>query len=162
MNPSAARPGFRINGWHVLAALVLFFAADIAINTLFIVRAYKTFPGEVSVTPYEDGLLYDAALKQKTAQDALGWRLTAGALDGERITVTAADAKGAAIGGLTVSGLLQRPATETGKRTVAFREVSPGTYEARAGDLGGAWDLNLTATDAKGHKFLAERRLVQP
>lgn len=162
MNPAAPRPGFRITGWHVLAALVLFFATDIAINTLFIVRAYRTFPGEVSVTPYEDGVLYDKALKQKAAQDALGWRFTAGAQGADRLVVTAADAAGAPIRGLTIGGLLQRPATETGKRTVAFREARPGRYEAVAGALDGAWDLELTATDKAGHKFIAERRLVQP
>jgi len=165
MNPAApvpARPGFRLTGWHVLAALVLFFAADIAVNTVFIVRAYRTYPGEVSVTPYEDGLLYDAALRQKQAQAALGWRATAGFAGADGIAVTVADAAGAPVRGLTVSGLLQRPATETGKRQVAFRETAPGAYRASAGALDGAWDLDITAVDARGHKFIAERRLVRP
>lgn len=158
-----AKPPFRINGWHVLTALVLFFATDIAINTVFIVRAYRTFPGEVSVTPYEDGVLYDNALKQKAAQDALGWRFTAGIEGGgDRIAVTAADAEGAPVRGLAVGGLLQRPATETGKRQIVFRETAPGRYEAAPGRLDGAWDLDVTATDRAGHRFLAERRLVQP
>jgi nitrogen fixation protein FixH len=157
-----SRPRFRLNGWHVLAGFVLFFGADIAVNTVFIVRAYRTFPGEVSVTPYEDGLLYDAALRQKAAQDALGWRLTARAESRDHVTVTAEDAKGAPIGGLKLAGLLQRPATEDDKRNITFAEIAPGRYRAAAGDLAGAWDLDVTASDGAGHKFIAERRLVQP
>ena len=36
-----ARPGFQIKGWHVLAAMLLFFGGDIVVNTVFMVDAYS-------------------------------------------------------------------------------------------------------------------------
>jgi nitrogen fixation protein FixH len=154
------RPGFVLKGWHVLAALLAFFASDIAVNTYFMVIAYKTFPGETSVTPYEDGLAYDSTLRQLSDQRELGWRITAGATDDGHVLVQAFDKAGAPLKGLRISGELLRPATEAGSKTVALREAAPGVYVATEGALKGAWDLNLTALDAQGHKAVAERRLV--
>jgi nitrogen fixation protein FixH len=76
--------------------------------------------------------------------------------------VRASDKAGAPLRGLTVTATLVRPATETGKRALAFHEVSPGVYAAAAGPLGGGWDLDLTLIDAKGEKALADRRLRLP
>jgi nitrogen fixation protein FixH len=162
MSLSDTRPAFVLKGWHVLAALLAFFGADIAVNTYFMVVAYKTFPGETSVTPYEDGLAYDSTLSQLHAQQAVGWRIAAGPAGAGQLTVQASDKAGAPLRGLRVAGELLRPATESGRRTVAFKETQPGVYAAAAGPLGGAWDLNLTLTDAQGHKALAQRRLVMP
>ncbi|MCW5759840.1 MAG: FixH family protein, partial [Phenylobacterium sp.] len=67
-----ARPGIR--GWHVLAGVSAFFAVIIAVDASFAVLAIRTFPGQVSVTPYEDGLLYNRHIAQLEAQARLGWR----------------------------------------------------------------------------------------
>ena len=37
MTGAVRRRGFRLTGWHVLVAFVLFFGVDIAINTVFMV-----------------------------------------------------------------------------------------------------------------------------
>ncbi|MBS0332957.1 MAG: FixH family protein, partial [Proteobacteria bacterium] len=69
---AAAEPtGFRLRGWHVLAMVVGFFTVVIAVDTSFAVMAYRTHPGEVSVTPYEDGLIYNRKLAQLRAQETL-------------------------------------------------------------------------------------------
>lgn len=162
MNPSLPRPRFVIKGWHVLIGFVLFFGADIAVNTVFMVSAYRTFPGETSVTPYEDGLAYNHALAQQRAQSALGWRLTAGADGANRLRVEAFDRAGAPLKGLHLAAHLQRPATESGGRVTTFDETTPGVYVASPGVLNGAWDVEITAHDSQGHTMLAERRLLQP
>ncbi len=156
----AAR-GFRITGWHVLALIVGFFATVIAVDVTFAVLAVKTFPGEVSVTPYEDGLLYNQKLAQVAAQEKLGWGAAAGAEPG-RVIVEMRDAAGAPLTGLSITGKLERPATETGRKALAFREVAPGLYAAAPGGLAGAWDLTTEAVDHAGHRFEAERRLSWP
>ncbi len=80
MTPPPAPPaGFRVQGWHVLAMVTAFFAVVIAVDATFAVVAVRTFPGQVSVTPYEDGLIYNRHIAQMTAQDRLGWRVGAGA-----------------------------------------------------------------------------------
>jgi nitrogen fixation protein FixH len=162
MSLTATRPGFVLKGWHVLVALLAFFGADIAINTAYIMTAYQTFPGETSVTPYEDGLAYDSALQQLHDQEVRGWRISTAAAAAGQVQVQAFDRSRAPLRGLKVSGDLIRPATEIGKRSVTFRETGPGLYTAATGPLDGAWDIDLTLVDTKGEKALATRRLVLP
>ncbi len=160
--PITATRQFVLKGWHVLAMLVLFFGVDIAINTVFMVKAYGTFPGEISKTPYEDGLAYNAALAQKRAQASLGWRLSAGPEGPGRLRVDAADRTGAPVRGLKVSVHLERPATEYGQSDVALREAEPGVYRGETAMPRGAWDLTVTADDGRGHVAKADRRVLQP
>ena len=160
MTLTESRPHFVLKGWHVLIGFLLFFGVDIAVNAAFMISAYRTFPGETSVTPYEDGLAYNAALKQLRDQEALGWRITADRAAPGELLVQASDKAGAPLRGLHITAMLQRPATETGRKVVTFDETAPGVYTAAVGPLVGAWDLNLTAHDEHGHKALAERRLV--
>ncbi len=159
--PQAEPRGFRINGWHVLAMFVIFFGVDIAINTGFVIMSVKTFPGQVSVTPYEDGLLHDKAVAQFEAQQRLGWRAIAGQ-DAGTVFVEMRGRDGQPLSGLTVSGKLERPATEAGRIVLNLHETRPGRYVARPGGLAGVWDLSAVATDPVGHRFEAERRLTWP
>lgn len=154
--------GFRLTGWHVLAAFVAFFATDIAVNTVMIVDSYRSFPGEVADNPYEDGLAYDSTIGRREAQAKLGWKMTAGLEGPSAIRITAAGPGGAPLTGLRLQGSLGRPATEAGKRTLAFRETAPGVYVAGTAPVDGAWDVKVTALDALGHRFDAERRLIGP
>lgn len=153
--------GFRIRGWHVLVAMILFFAVIIAVNAVFITAALRTFPGEVSVTPYEDGLAHNAKLARQAAQAELGWRAAAGA-EPQAVAVRIVDAQGAPVRGLSFSGKLQRPATGAGALTPRFAETEPGLYVAPLGGVTGVWDLTFQAQDAKGQLFEAERRLTWP
>lgn len=158
---SRRRRSFRFTGWHFLAIIVGFFAVVITVDVSFAVMAYRTFPGEVSVTPYEDGLLYNKKLAQIAAQKQLGWKAAAAAEPGAVVLIVE-DAGGRPVRGLSVSGKLERPATESGRINAAFRETRPGRYEAAIGRETGAWDLSAEARDRAGHLFMAERRLMWP
>lgn len=159
--PQTETSGFRIKGWHVFAGVSAFFAVVIAVDATFTVIAFRTFPGQVSVTPYEDGLLYNQKLAQQRAQEALGWRAAAEAEPGQ-VVVQFVDEEGLPLRGLRVQGQLKRPATETGRIALAFAEVAPGRYVAPTGRIDGAWDLTSEARDARGAVFAAERRLTWP
>lgn len=152
-----ARPGLR--GWHVGAGVCAFFAVVIGVDATFTVMALRSHPGEVSVTPYEDGLLYNRHISQMEAQSRLGWRASAVSEPG-RIVLEFRDAADAPVTGLSLTATLKRPATETGKRAPRFRETAPGRYEAATGAISGAWDLAATAQDARGSRFETERRLT--
>jgi len=152
--PAAQRPGFRLTGWHVLAIAVV-----IAVDAGFVVLAVKTFPGEVSATPYEDGLAYNRSYQQLRAQERLGWRATAAAEPGA-VAVEMRDRTGRPLTGLAMTGQLQHPATEAGRLTLAFRETQAGRYVAHPGELTGAWDLTAHAVSPAGERFKAERRLT--
>jgi nitrogen fixation protein FixH len=157
----AAESGFRVKGWHVLAGIVSFFAVVITVDVIFTVIALKTFPGQVSVTPYEDGLLYNRKIARLTQQEELGWRAGAAAEPGG-VVVKMLGADGQPLEGLSVRGSLQRPATEAGRVVLTFREEAPGRYAAPAAGLAGAWDLTAEAVDAQGRRFEAGRRLEWP
>lgn len=161
MTQAADRPGFRLTGWHVLAIVTGFFAVVIAVDVSFAVAAYRTFPGEVSVTPYEDGILYNKTLAQLAAQEKLGWRAAAAA-EHDAVVVFLRDQADKPLRGMTLTAKLERPATEAGRLTPQFHETAPGRYEARLPDVSGAWDLTAEARDAHGHLFVAERRLTWP
>lgn len=156
---AAARPPFRLTGWHVLAMVVAFFAVVIGVDATFAVMALKTFPGEVSVTPYEDGLLYNRHIAQLEAQDRLGWRAAAAAEAGQ-VAMTFVDRDRKPLRGLAITGKLERPATETGRIVLRFAEASPGRYVATTGRLDGAWDLTAEAHGPSGGSLVAERRLT--
>lgn len=158
---AADRGVFRINGWHVLAGVTAFFAVVIGVDASFTVLALRTFPGQVSVTPYEDGLLYNKRIAQLDAQARLGWRAAAQATPGE-VVMDFRDHAGGPLRGLAVTGRLERPATQAGRVTLKFAEVAPGRYVAPTGRLSGAWDLTADAAGPTGGAFTAERRLTWP
>jgi nitrogen fixation protein FixH len=152
-------PGFRVKGWHVAAGVTAFFVIVIGVDASFAVMAYRTHPGQVSVTPYEDGLLYNQRITQLKAQDQLGWRASAEARPGV-LAVAYVDRAGLPLRDLKVSARLERPATEVGRLTQSLREIQPGHYEADLGPMTGAWDLTFEALAPDGARFVAERRLT--
>jgi nitrogen fixation protein FixH len=159
MSATHSAAGFRVRGWHVLAGITAFFTVVIGVDAWFATLALKTYPGEVSVTPYEDGLLYNQKIAQLEAQAKMGWRAAADAQPGV-VVLFVRDRDGQPVGGLTVTGKLERPATEAGRRMLNFQRVAPGHYEATTGAIDGAWDLTAEASDGQGRRFVAERRLT--
>ena len=89
------------------------------------------------------------------------WRAAAGAEPG-RVVVEMRDAAGAPLKGLSLTGKLDRPATESGRMVLAVREVAPCRYAATPCGLSGTWDLTASAVDHAGHRFEAERRISWP
>ena len=157
----AAR-GFRITGWHVLAAVCGFFAIVIAVDVGMAAMAYRTFSGEVAADPYEAGRLYNRTLAERRAQAALGWTADVALLKGGDLQVSIKDRASAPVDGLKVSAMLERPATEAGRQALDFAPLGHGTYHARTGHLGGAWDVRVRAVDAQGRPFEVEERFVWP
>lgn len=158
--PSPRRP-FEIRGWHVLAGVTAFFAVIVAVDVTFMVLAIRTFPGQVSVTPYEDGLLYNRKIAQLDAQTRLGWQAAAEAQP-RAVMLEFRDRAGQPVRGLKIEGRLERPATEAGRISLKFAETAPGRYLAPAGPAPGGWDLSAEAHGPGGETFLAERRLTWP
>jgi nitrogen fixation protein FixH len=160
--PKSRSPtGYRVKGWHVGAAVTAFFVVIVGVDVSFAVIAYRTHPGQVSVTPYEDGLLHDRQVAQFRAQSRLGWKATAEARPGFLI-LTYVDKGGHPLEGLMITARLERPATETGRVAPDFRETLPGQYQARVGALHGAWDMTAEAKSGANTTFVAERRLTWP
>lgn len=157
MNAAAA---FELRGWHVGAILVSFFVAVIGADVSFMVLAYRTAPGQVSATPYEDGLAYNRALDSRARQDRLGWTVAASdlaAATGRTLELRWTDRAGAPVTGLKLQATLARPATLKGQLKPAFTEVAPGVYRAAISPLQGAWTLRFAGRGRGGEAFEGEQ-----
>jgi nitrogen fixation protein FixH len=149
-----AKGAYEIRGWHVLAALLAFFAAIIAVNVSFAIVAVRSFPGEDVRRSYLQGLNYNDTLAERRAQAELGWR--AGAelkqdADGALVEVNLASRDGAPLGELTLAGELRRPTDARFDRALAFEQIAPGRFVARLQQLPvGVWRLRARAEAGTG------------
>lgn len=150
----------RITGWHVLIAVVAFFGVIIGVDTFFIIKAYSTFSGEVASNPYEAGMAFNHTLAQRQREVALGWTAVVEIPRPGVVALRMNDKAGQPLTTLSVTGTLERPATETGRQVLDFKPAGDGWYQASA-RLEGAWDLRATARNARD-KFEVETRLVAP
>lgn len=155
---------FRLGGGHVLAGLLLFFAAIIAINIAFAVAAVRTFPGEDERRSYTQGLRYNDVLAERRAQAANGWRARselAQTASGARVLVRLADRTGAPIAGAVVEGVLRWAPNESGDRALTFVSQGDGLYSADLGALTpGRWDLRARAYKQDGRALDFEAELT--
>ena len=150
--------GFRITGWHVLAGMIMFFATIIAVNTVFISLAVRSFPGEDQRRSYVQGLEYNDVIAQRRAQAALGWTAAVNLAD-DRVLIRVADAEDQPVMGLELTGALRHPANTDLDHTLAFTEARPGVYSAPVEAVTeGNWTLHAEAVDADT-PFVLEREL---
>lgn len=162
LSSAPATPGFSLKGWHVLLIVVGFFAVVVGVNVGFVTMALRTFPGEVSATPYEDGIAYNARLARMAAQESLGWRAVLATDAAHMVMLRLLDRDNRPLTRLGVTAALERPATESGRKVVALTETAPGVYQLPTADLHGVWDLTFTARDGAHHQFEAAQRLTLP
>lgn len=155
-----SKPVRPITGWHVLVAVVLFFGIVIGVDTLFIVKAYGTFSGQVASNPYEAGLAFNRTLAQRQREAALGWMAAVETPAPNVVVVRVIDRTGAPLDDLSLTGVLERPATETGRQTLNFKPLGDGRYQASA-RLDGAWDLRATARNGRDVLEFETRLLAQ-
>ena len=137
--------GWTLKGWHVLVAMVAFFAVIISVNAVFITLALGSFPGEDTRRSYVQGLAYNDVLEERRAQAELGWSASAN-LTADRVLVEVRDAGDAPVQGLRLTGTLRHPADMELDRALTFTEVRAGVYAAGIADLpAGQWRLNAQA-----------------
>lgn len=163
MNRTAS---FRLSGRHVLASLLLFFAAIVAINIAFAVAAVRTFPGEDERRSYTQGLRYNDVLAERRAQAELGWRARgafARGSNGAELVVDLIDRNGRPIESVVITGVLRWPPNESGDRALNFVPRGNGRYVAQIGELSaGRWDLRAVAEDRAGRALNFEAELTWP
>ena len=162
---SAARP-FRLGGFHVLAGMLAFFIAVIAVNVAFAVIAVRSFPGEDVRRSYLQGLNYNDTLAARRAQAALGWVARAALVQHENaaaVEIVLSDASGAAISAATLTGEMRRPATAQFDRTLQFERVGDGRYRAFVGAIEpGVWRLRAHAAEHETTVLDLEAELLWP
>ena len=153
-----------LRGVHVLAGLLAFFAAIIAVNVAFAFIAVRSFPGEDVRRSYLQGLQYNETLAARRAQAELGWRVTAGLRQGDEggvveVVVTGRD--GAPVAGAHLTGDLQWPTDSRHDRALNFQSAGAGRYTAPVPDLtSGRWRLRARAESTSGDALDFESELT--
>ncbi len=163
---AATRRPFEVRGWHVLAALLGFFAIVIAVNVGFAVIAVRSFPGEDVRRSYLQGLAYNDTIAARRAQAALGWNASA-RIEGDAVAATIVvelrSRSDAPINSATVTGDLRWPTDARRDRALTFERIGDGRYRALAGALPqGRWQLRANAVDASGGALDFESELTWP
>ncbi|MEZ5925840.1 MAG: FixH family protein [Hyphomicrobiaceae bacterium] len=155
----------RIDGRHVLAALLAFFAIMLIANSIFVYFAITTFGGIDTEDAYRKGLAYNATLAEAESQSGLGWR-TALSYDetGRAIQVRIADSQDAPVVGLRLSGRLLHPASSRLDQAIdRFEERAGGLYVLPAEPSSrGAWIVELVAQSSTSAPFRMRHRLWLP
>ena len=140
----------RLTGKHVLLILLGAFAVIGAVNAAFIYFAVSTGPGEERGASYEVGLRYNNVLAEERTQNALQWHHQSQIVQGARLRISITDSGAAPVAGLTVTGNFGRPAAGNADRSLAFKEVDAGLYEATLGQIEpGSWVLSFVAEKAR-------------
>ena len=155
----------KIDGRHVLAMFIAFFAVMMAANGVFVYFALSTFGGLQTEDAYRKGLGYNATLGEATAQASLGWQpaLSLDAATGT-LTLKVADTAGKPVTGLKVTGMLMRPVTNTSDRRLdSFEEQAGGVYVEHIDGLEpGTWVADLVMQWQTGIPFKMRERLWLP
>jgi len=144
--PHAKQKQARIlTGRHVLLWLVAFFGIVFAVNGVLVRAAISTFGGVETLSSYRAGLQFEQEVGLVARQDALHWQVTGKlARDSAGVAVldvTARDAQGAPLSGLTADARLAHPADDRLDRVIAVRSVAGGVFRGAAQAQPGQWEL---------------------
>ena len=142
-------------GWHVLAAVVIFFGIILAANISMISLGLKSFPGEDTKQSYRQGLEFNKTLADRQAQKALGWSADITVESNGTIILKLTDKTGQNVRGLRVNGMLKHPAETDKDVALKFAESANGNYIAIVDKvhMGKQWVLLTSAQKPDGTRF---------
>ena len=141
----AKKPQRELTGGKVLLWLVAFFGVVFVVNGVLVQAAISTFGGVETLSSYKAGLQFEQEVGLVQRQDALHWQVN-GTLkrDGAGVAVldlTARDAQGAPLAGLTADARLAHPADDRLDHVLQVRPVSDGVFHGAAAAQPGQWEL---------------------
>jgi nitrogen fixation protein FixH len=134
------------------AIFVVFMLCVVVVNGTMMYLAEHTFSGLDTKAYYQDGIQYNATLKDAAASAALGWTATPefqSAARGRHLAVRITDKSGQPVVGLDLTLRLVRPASTAFDETITLNPsaTEPGLYGADIQLAGaGVWDLRFSAT----------------
>ena len=133
-----------LTGKHVLLCLLGFFGVVFAVNAVLVKAATSTFGGVETSSSYKAGLMFRQDVAAAAAQDALHWQVSGklGHRGGEAVLdISARDAKGASLTGLTAQARLAHPADERLDRVIVLNRTGAGQFHGEGQAQPGQWEL---------------------
>lgn len=148
------------SGRKTLAVFVGGFAVVIAVNLTLAVLSSRSHPGLVVDNSYVASQKFNGWLEQGRAQKALGWTVAATA-DPLKLSVTATNALGAPLTGVTAVASLEHPLGAEPTRNLPLVETAPGTYTAPHGLSAGQWLSEVRLQRGNDRFYLATRLHIE-
>jgi nitrogen fixation protein FixH len=153
-----------MTGRKVLLWLVAFFGVVFAVNGVLVRAAISTFGGVETTSSYKAGLQFEQEVAVAQRQDALHWQVN-GKLtrDGDglaELDVTARDANGAPLAGLTATALLAHPADSRLDHDIPVRSIASGVFRGQAAAQPGQWELIVDLYRGEDRVFRSRSRVT--
>ena len=144
MQPAQKKPRV-LTGRAVLIWLLAFFGVVFAINGVLVQAAISTFGGVETLSSYKAGLQFEREAGLAQRQDALHWQV-GGTLKRDRagdavLDVTARDAQGALLRGLSAKARLAHPADDRLDRVIEIGAAGDGVFHGATTAQAGQWEL---------------------
>ena len=153
-----------LSGFKVLLWLIAFFAIIFIVNAVMVREAISTFGGVETASSYQAGLLFEKNVAAAERQDARRWqvsgRLRRDAAGLAVLDVSAVDANGARLAGLTADARLEHPADERFDRAIALRTNGAGSFHGAAPAQAGQWDLVIDLYRGDARLFRSRSRVT--
>jgi nitrogen fixation protein FixH len=136
----APRP---ITGRTVLLYFMGFFGIIFAMNFYMVHVAVSSFSGVETESAYKAGLSFKNDVAAAHAQDARHWSVEASLRrsDVNSVVITARDAHGTALAGLTPEVRLAHPTDKRRDVVLELVELNPGQFKSLKPMPDGQWDL---------------------
>lgn len=161
---STRRKPRELTGKHVLFCLLGFFGVVFAINAVMIKAATSTFGGVETSSSYKAGLMFERDVARAVQQDALHWQVD-GKLSRDRageavLDISARDAKGAPLAGLTAQARLAHPADERLDHVIDLRPTGAGRFHGEAQARPGHWEVIVDLYRGEARVFRSRSRVT--
>lgn len=145
--------------------MVVLMLGVVAVNGTLVFFAQSTFSGLDTTKAYQEGIEYNAILKEAAASAALGWtaRTTVSpAVGGRHLAVTVTDKAGQPVQGLTLLAHLVRPVSTALDQQLTLRPEGAGIYGTDVVlPADGNWELRLSAEDGATDWQVVQRIFVK-
>ncbi|CCW18750.1 Type cbb3 cytochrome oxidase biogenesis protein CcoH [Sphingobium indicum BiD32] len=143
---------FRLNGRHVAAIFVSFFAVVIAVNVLMASYAVGGFGGTVVDNSYVASQRFNDWLAMARRQDALGWRQETRLDAGRHLVLTLV---GPSATPTSVSATAEHPLGRAADIPLRFEAQADGHWRAVTPLPAGRWIIHWTVqADGQDMRFL--------
>lgn len=143
---------FRLNGRHVAAIFVSFFAVVIAVNVLMASYAVGGFGGTVVDNSYVASQRFNDWLAMARRQDALGWRQETRLDAGRHLVLTLV---GPSATPTSVSATAEHPLGRAADIPLRFEAQADGQWRAVTPLPAGRWIIHWTVqADGQDMRFL--------
>jgi nitrogen fixation protein FixH len=161
---STGRKARELTGKHVLLCLLGFFGVVFAVNAVMVKAATSTFGGVETSSSYKAGLLFEREVMRAEKQDELHWQVNgqiARDKAGEAVlNISARDAQGAPLVGVTAQARLAHPADERRDHLIALDLTSAGLFHGEAQAQAGQWELIVDLYRGETRVFRSRSRIT--